>query len=273
MTEIDTDTAAEPVTGSEAANNPEALALAEAWRLITEPLRAPLEDWAVTDAEAALSQQHLAALTDDAFDTTVYRMAIVEQGKFLRRLMTETDELIEAPEAVRAFVERVAAVGSVGTIRTVVATLRRHALGRLLEPLGRLEPEVAQRLIVTAGGRDAVAAAAVDEAIRARAGDDSRARDSLLCGLEALLHLAPPADRELRNFAIRFVAQPFAWNEVWANAVTEAIDRAARPEEAEGNIYDRHIRLDLPYREGFTSRLIDAIRRHRPHPPAPFRVD
>jgi len=112
--------------------------LHDAWRRVTEPMRAPLEDHDVTDAEAALAQQHLAAVDDDLFDRLVFRMASVQQARFLRRLLTETEEEAEAPEAVRAFVARLAEKGSVGTIRAAVSGLRRHALGRLLEPLARI---------------------------------------------------------------------------------------------------------------------------------------
>src|SRR5436305_709550 len=111
---------------------PDPKPLAATWRLITEPLHGPVTDWEVTDAEAALAQRRLAALDDAVFEGIVHRMATVEGAKFLRRLVTETEELAESPEGVRVFVERLARVGGAPTARACFATMRGHALGRLL---------------------------------------------------------------------------------------------------------------------------------------------
>jgi len=259
------------MSGPAALGGPDALAAA--WARVTEPLRLPVEDWEVTDAEAALSQRHLAELDDATFDQVVHRMALVEDAKFLRRLLTETEEEVEAPESVRAFVARLAGKGAPGTLRAAVGALRRHGLGRLLEALARVEPPIARRFVHEAGGADAVAAAAIDEAIRARAAEDVRAMASLRTGLRALLRVAPPADAALRDFAVRFTAYPRSWGALWAGSVAAGIDRAASADEAEGNIYEPPSGLDLPYDDDFSRALVDAVRRHRPHAPPVFQTD
>ncbi len=247
--------------------------LAATWRLITEPLRSPVNDWDVTDAEADLAQRRLAALDDEVFDGIVHRMATVEGGKFLRRIVTETEEQHEAPEAVRALVARIAVRSRPATARACLGILRGHALGRFLDALARIDVEPARRAVRAAGGPDMVFATAIEEAVRARAAVEPRSTGSLGRGLRGMLKLWAPATEEFRDFARSFAAKPRAWPGPWAEAIAAAIDRAASSNEAEGPVYVRPPELPPPFDEDFGVSLVDAIRARRPHAPPPFQPE
>lgn len=247
--------------------------LAATWRLITEPLRAPLNDWEVTDAEAELVQRRLAALDDEVFDGVLFRMATVESGKFLRRLVTETEEQIAAPEAIRAFVARIAEKASPKTAKACLQVLRGHALGRFLDALGRVEKEPARRVIKAAGGPDLVFAAAIEEALRARSGEEPRSTGSLARGLAALLRLWPPGTEAFLLFARSFAVQPRAWPGPWAEALVLAIDRTPGDGQPAAPIYSRPPELPPPFEPDFGNALLDAIRPRRPQAPPPFQAE
>jgi hypothetical protein len=241
-----------------------------AFRHATEPLRAPPEDWMVTDAEADLAGRRLAALDDETFSAVVARMALVEEGRYLRRLLTETEEeRAGVPEAIRAFVERLARRASVQTARAALLSLRGHALGRFLAALGAVPREAARRLLTAAGGPDVVAALAVEEALRALADDNRRAIRSLSSGLAALLRVQPPAVYTIRTAASHLARRINEWSGPACEAFARALERGAvMDHEAPG--FDPAAVRDLPPPfagdDALIARLYDDLRERRPRP-------
>jgi hypothetical protein len=239
---------------------------AAAFREVVEPLHAPLEDWQVTDAQADLAGRRLAALDQPTFDAVVGRMASVEGGKYLRRLVTETEEeATDVPEAIRAFVARLAARGSTAAMRTALLSLRRHALGRFLAALGKASREAARRLVLAAGGPDAIGALAIEEALRAIVEHNPRATRSLAAGLAALLGAMPPQSAPIRAVAAHLAHRTHEWPARPCETLLRALERGAALDHAlPGYVPDAH---GLPHPFGddaFLASLYEDLLARRP---------
>lgn len=241
---------------------PEDQKVADAFREVTEPLRRPAEDWQVTDAEAEHAGRRLGALEDAIFDQVVAKMATVDGGKFLRRLVTETEEeKAEVPEAIRAFVTRLAArEGAAGP--AALLALRRHALGRFLWALEAAPRETARRLLFRAGGPDVVAALTVEEALRAVAEENRRAKRSLSAGLGALLLISPPGSEAIRMIAAHMARAIERWPAVPCETLARALERGAAMDHALPGYVPDSRGLPPPFGgdDDFMARLYEELR-------------
>jgi hypothetical protein len=242
---------------------------AGAFRAVTEPLREPLEDWQVTDAEAALAGERLLALDDRLFSAVVAKMAAIEGGKYLRRLLTETEEeRSEVPEAIRAFVVRLSRCASIPTARAVLLSLRSHALGRFLMALASAPKKDARRMIEAAGGPDVFGALAVIEALRAVIDDHRRAIRSLEGGLATLLAIFPPSVQTIRVAASLLAKRIYEWPVGPCERLLRAIERGAvMDHEAPGYVPDSR-GLPPPFGgdDALTARLYEELRERYPRP-------
>jgi hypothetical protein len=242
-------------------------AVAAAFCAVTEPLRAPAEDWQVTDAEAALAGERLAALPDATFDAVVAAMAGTLGGRYLRRLITETEEeKASVPEAIRAFVARVAARATPATARMAVLSLGRHALGRFLEALGQVPRADARRLLRAAGGPDAVAALAVEETLRAVADGNDRALRSLSAGLAGLAATWPPGVETIRAVAAHMARRIHEWPAGPCERLVAALERGAALDHALPGYVPDTAGLPAPFGgdDAFAARLYEDLLERRP---------